>query len=115
MTPPILSQHNRRVMKLNLLYHFVQGTGFLNVEFAFSSRVQWSQFCLDLLKLVLTRSKRKLVYTGIFVCLFVDIKIIIIIIIIIIILGISFMQGIYTYIPETNHVPREHCVAAIVM
>jgi hypothetical protein len=23
------------------------------------------------------------------------------------------MQGIYTYIPETNHVPREHCVAAI--
>jgi len=32
---------------------------------------------------------------------------------IIIILGISFMQGIYTYIPETNHVPREHCVATI--
>ena len=40
---------------------------------------------------------------------------IIIIIIIIIILGISFMQGIYTYIPETNHVPREHCVATILM
>jgi hypothetical protein len=40
---------------------------------------------------------------------------IIIIIIIIIILGISFMQGIYTYIPETNHVPREHCVAAILV
>jgi hypothetical protein len=36
-------------------------------------------------------------------------------IIIIIILGISFMQGIYTYIPETNHVPREHCVATILM
>ena len=35
--------------------------------------------------------------------------------IIIIILGISFMQGIYIYIPETNHVPREHCVAAILM
>ena len=34
---------------------------------------------------------------------------------IIIILGISFMQGIYTYIPETNHVPREHCVATILM
>ena len=44
-----------------------------------------------------------------------NISIIIIIIIIIIILGISFMQGIYTYIPETNHVPREHCVAAILM
>jgi hypothetical protein len=25
------------------------------------------------------------------------------------------MQGIYTYIPEINHVPREHCVAAILM
>jgi hypothetical protein len=43
------------------------------------------------------------------------ITIIIIIIIIIIILGISFMQGIYTYIPETNHAPRKHCVAAILM
>jgi hypothetical protein len=36
-------------------------------------------------------------------------------IIIIIILGISFMQRIYTYIPETNHVPREYCVATILM
>jgi len=35
---------------------------------------------------------------------------IIIIIIIIIIIVISFMQGIYT-----NHVPREHCVATILM
>jgi len=25
------------------------------------------------------------------------------------------MQGVYTYIPETNHVPREHCVAAVLM
>jgi hypothetical protein len=39
----------------------------------------------------------------------------IIIIIIIIILSVSFMQGIYTYIPETNHVPREHRVAAILV
>jgi hypothetical protein len=31
------------------------------------------------------------------------------------ILGIPFMQGIYTYIPETNHVPRGHCVAAIII
>jgi hypothetical protein len=38
-----------------------------------------------------------------------------IIIIIIIILGISFMQGIYTHIPETNHVPREHRVVTILM
>jgi len=25
------------------------------------------------------------------------------------------MQGIYTYIPETDHVPREYSVAAIVV
>jgi hypothetical protein len=25
------------------------------------------------------------------------------------------MQGIYTYIPETNHVSREHCVATILV
>jgi len=41
--------------------------------------------------------------------------IIIIIIISIIILGISFVQGINTYIPETNHVPRKHRVAAILV
>jgi hypothetical protein len=35
--------------------------------------------------------------------------------IIIIILGISFMQGIYTYIPEANHVPKEHRVAGILV
>jgi hypothetical protein len=40
------------------------------------------------------------------------------IIIIIIIIGkdtISFMQGIYTYIPETNHVPKQYNVAAIII
>ena len=41
--------------------------------------------------------------------------IITIIIIIIIIIIISFMQGISTYIPETNYVPREYIVAAIVL
>jgi hypothetical protein len=25
------------------------------------------------------------------------------------------MQGIYTYIPEKNHIPREHCVTTILM
>ena len=25
------------------------------------------------------------------------------------------MQDIYTYIPETNHVSREHCVATIII
>ena len=34
-----------------------------------------------------------------------------IIIIIIIITTITFMQGIYTYIPATNYVPREYSVA----
>ena len=37
------------------------------------------------------------------------------IIIIIIIIIISFMQGIYNYIPETNYVPREYSVAAILL
>ena len=37
------------------------------------------------------------------------------IIIVIIIITISFMQGIYTYIPETNYVPREYSVAAILL
>jgi hypothetical protein len=37
-----------------------------------------------------------------------------IIIIIIIITTISFMQGIYAYIPQTNNVPKEYNVAAIV-
>jgi hypothetical protein len=35
--------------------------------------------------------------------------------IIITIIFISFMQGIYTYIPETNNVPREYTVAAILL
>jgi len=37
------------------------------------------------------------------------------IIIIIIIIIISFMQGICTYIPDTNYVPREYSVAAILL
>ena len=37
------------------------------------------------------------------------------IIIIIIIIIISFMKGIYTHIPETNYVPREYSVAAILL
>ena len=28
---------------------------------------------------------------------------------------ISFMQGIYTHIPETNYIPREYSVAAILL
>jgi hypothetical protein len=36
-----------------------------------------------------------------------------IIITIIIIIISSFMQGIYTYIPDIGHVPREYIVAAI--
>jgi len=51
----------------------------------------------------------------IIIIIIIIITIIIIIIIIIIILGISFMQGIYTYISEKNHVSREHRVAAILV
>jgi len=36
-------------------------------------------------------------------------------IIIIIIIIISFMQDIYAYIPETNYVPSEYSVAAILL
>ena len=38
-----------------------------------------------------------------------------IIITIIIIIIISFMQGIYTYIPETNYAPREYSIAAVLL
>jgi len=41
--------------------------------------------------------------------------IIIIVVVIIIIIIISSMQGIYTYIPETKHVPREYIVAAVLL
>ena len=41
--------------------------------------------------------------------------IVIIIIIIIVVVVISFMQGIYTHIPETSYVPREYTVAAILL
>ena len=44
-----------------------------------------------------------------------SIIIIIIIIVIIIIIIVSFIQGIYTYIPETNYVPREYSVATILL
>ena len=39
----------------------------------------------------------------------------IIVIIIIITIIISFLQGIYTYIPETHYVPTEYNVASIIL
>ena len=33
----------------------------------------------------------------------------------IIIITITFMQGIYTYIPQTKYIPREYSVAAILL
>ena len=57
-------------------------------------------------------------YPGIyFQCTFIISIIIVIIIIIIIIVNniIFFMQGINTYIPETNYVPREYGFAAILL
>jgi len=41
--------------------------------------------------------------------------VVITLIIIINIIIISFMQGIYTYVPETNYVPREYSVAAVLL
>ena len=55
------------------------------------------------------RHRRLIPHIRQFVVVFI---IIIILIIIIIISIISFMQGIYTYIPETNYVPSEYSVAA---
>ena len=62
--------------------------------------ITWAVFCFDIAHISFANS-------WYLFCLSV--------IVTIIILGISFMQGIYTYIPETNHVPREHCVAAILV
>ena len=75
---------------------------------------------------VVPSRKRKINHTLILILLlllllllllFIIIIIIVIIVIIfttiIIIIIISFMQGIYTYIPETNYVPRKHSVSAI--
>ena len=45
----------------------------------------------------------------------INIIIIIIIIIIIFIIIITFMQDIYTYIPETNCVSKEYSVAALLL
>ena len=39
--------------------------------------------------------------------------VVVVVVVVVIIVIISFMQGIYTYIPETNYVPREYSVAAI--
>jgi hypothetical protein len=41
--------------------------------------------------------------------------VVITLIIIINIIIISFMRGIYTYVPETNYVPREYSVAAVLL
>jgi hypothetical protein len=49
-----------------------------------------------------------------FVICITDVVLVIIIIIIIIII-ISFMQGIYTHIPEPIYVPREFSIAAILL
>jgi hypothetical protein len=51
-------------------------------------------------------------------CVVVVVVVVVVIIIIIIIIGkdtISFMHGIYTYIPETNHVPKEYNVLLLLL
>ena len=54
-------------------------------------------------------------FAFIIITITIIVVIIIVIIIIIIIIIISFMQGIYTYIPETNYVAREYSVATILL
>jgi hypothetical protein len=41
--------------------------------------------------------------------------IIIIVVVVVVVVVISFMQGIYTYIPEKNQVPRKYFVAAVLL
>jgi len=51
----------------------------------------------------------------IIIIIIIIVVVVIIIIIIIIILVITFMQDIYNYIPETNHVSSVHSVAAVLV
>ena len=48
-----------------------------------------------------------------FVVVVVVVVVVIVVVVDVIVIIISFMQGIYTYIPETNHVPREYSVSPI--
>jgi len=41
--------------------------------------------------------------------------VVVVVVVVIIIIIITFMLGIYTYIPETNYVPMEYSVAAILL
>ena len=54
-------------------------------------------------------------FAGASLIIIIIIIIIITIITIIIVIIFSFMHGIYTHIPETNCVPREYSVAAILL
>jgi hypothetical protein len=45
-------------------------------------------------------------------------SIVVVVVVVVVVIGkdtISFMQGIYTYIPETNHVSKQYNVAAILL
>jgi len=52
---------------------------------------------------------------SVIIIIIIIIIIVVVVVVIIIIIIISFMQGIYTYIPETNYVPRVYSVAAILL
>ena len=90
----------------------------LSLQILFISRPKFSRFviypCLSFVK-VRGQGNCRINYKCYFVLPISKHYIVIIIIIIIIIFIISFMQGIYTYIPETNYVPRECSVAAILL
>jgi len=84
------------LLPVSFLFHIPHGLNFYNgsLYILISSQLLfWTHFCLIVITII----------------------IIIIIIIIIVIINISSMQGIYTYIPDTNCVPREYSVAAILL
>jgi hypothetical protein len=107
-------------VELNLnkkAYVFLTCIRFKKNQFEYFWTTLCNYYCFSTATVVSrTRSNVTLQYIA---CLFVLLLLLLLlhssVVSIIIILGISFMQGIYTYIPETDHVPREHCVATILM
>jgi hypothetical protein len=53
------------------------------------------------------------VTTKMSIIFFIIIIVVVVVVVVVIILVITFMHGIYSYIPETNHVSRIYCVAAV--
>jgi predicted PurR-regulated permease PerM len=61
---------------------------------------------------------QRITIVHLLVIIIIIIIIVIVVVVVVVVIGkdtISFMQSIYTYIPEINHVTREYSVAAILL